>query len=78
MEAIVGRIALALFTIYLVNLGLYTFFALAVNSKSGCPLGEVEEHRLNMELDIQSLFRLHVHSCSHWLSPRNPPPPPRM
>jgi hypothetical protein len=29
-------------------------------------------HRLNMELDIQSLFELHVHSCTHWL---NPPPP---
>ncbi len=26
-------------------------------------------HRLNMELD------LHVHSCTHWLRPRNPPPP---
>ncbi len=29
-------------------------------------------HRLNMELDLQSLFELHVHSCTHWL---NPPPP---
>jgi hypothetical protein len=25
-----------------------------------------------MELDLQSLFGLHVHSCSHWLRPRNP------
>jgi hypothetical protein len=25
-------------------------------------------HRLNMELDLQSLFGLHVHSCSHWLT----------
>ncbi len=32
-------------------------------------------HRLNMELDLQSLFGLHVHSCTHCLSPRNPPPP---
>ncbi len=24
-------------------------------------------HTLNMKLDLQSLFRLHVHSCSHWL-----------
>ncbi len=32
-------------------------------------------HRLNMELDLQSLFRLHVHSCIHWLWPRNLPPP---
>jgi hypothetical protein len=22
-----------------------------------------------------SLFWLHVHSCTHWLRPRNPPPP---
>jgi hypothetical protein len=24
-------------------------------------------HRLNIELDLQSLFGLHVHSCTHWL-----------
>ncbi len=29
-----------------------------------------------MELDLQSLFGLHVYSCTHWLRPRNPPPPP--
>ncbi len=23
---------------------------------------------LNLELDLQSLFRLHVHSCTHWRS----------
>jgi hypothetical protein len=23
-------------------------------------------HRLNMQLDLQSLYRLHVHSCTHW------------
>jgi hypothetical protein len=36
-------------------------------------------HRLNMELDLQSLFGLNVvHSCTHWLGPRYPltPPPP--
>jgi hypothetical protein len=27
-----------------------------------------------MELDLQSLFDLHVHSCTHWLRPRNPLP----
>jgi hypothetical protein len=26
-------------------------------------------HRLNMALDLQSLFGLHVQSCTHWLSP---------
>jgi hypothetical protein len=30
---------------------------------------KIEVHRLNMELDLQSLFGLHVHSCTHWLSP---------
>jgi hypothetical protein len=37
-------------------------------------------HRFNMEVDLQSLFGLHVtcdvHSCTHWLRPRTPPPPP--
>ncbi len=27
-----------------------------------------------MKLDLQSLFGLHVHSCTHWLRPRNPLP----
>jgi hypothetical protein len=30
-----------------------------------------EEHRLKMELNLQSLFGLYVHSCTHWLRPRN-------
>jgi hypothetical protein len=30
--------------------------------------------KVNMELDLQSLFGLHVHSFSHWLRPRTPPP----
>ncbi len=29
-----------------------------------------------MELDLQSLFGLHVHSCTHWLGPRNTTPRP--
>ncbi len=28
-----------------------------------------------MELDLQNLFGLHVHSYSHWLRPAAPPPP---
>jgi hypothetical protein len=32
-----------------------------------------QTHRLNIELDRQSLFELRVHSCTHW--PRPPPPP---
>ncbi len=37
--------------------------------------GEGLHHRLNVELDIQSLFGPHVHSCTHWPIPRTPPPP---
>jgi hypothetical protein len=33
------------------------------------------DHRLNKELELQSLFGLRVHSCTHWLRHRNPPPP---
>jgi hypothetical protein len=29
-------------------------------------------HRLNMELDPQSLFGLHVHRCTDWLRPATP------
>ncbi len=32
-------------------------------------------HRLNIELDLQSLCGLHVYSWNHWLRPRNLPPP---
>jgi hypothetical protein len=32
------------------------------------------DHRLNKELDLQSLFGLHVHGFTYWLRPRNPPP----
>jgi hypothetical protein len=32
-------------------------------------LRESGRHRLNMELDLKSLFGLHVHSCTHWLRP---------
>ncbi len=34
-----------------------------------------DKHRLNMELVPQNLFGLHVHSCTHWLRPRNSPFP---
>jgi hypothetical protein len=30
---------------------------------------------LNMELDLESVFGLHVPSCTHWLRPRNLHPP---
>jgi hypothetical protein len=28
-----------------------------------------------MDLDLHCLFGLHVFCCTHWLRPRNPPPP---
>ncbi len=31
-----------------------------------------------MELDRQSLFGLYVHSCTHWLRPATPTPPPHL
>jgi hypothetical protein len=34
------------------------------------------KHRSNMEVDLQSLFGLNVHTCTHWLRPRCSPPPP--
>jgi hypothetical protein len=34
-------------------------------------------HRSTMELDLQSLFRLHVHSCTQ-LRPRSSPLPPHL
>jgi hypothetical protein len=34
-------------------------------------------HRLNMELDLQSIFELCMYSCTHRLRCRNPTPPPR-
>ncbi len=38
---------------------------------------DISLHRVNMEVDFQSLFLSRdLHSCSHWLRPRTPPPPP--
>jgi hypothetical protein len=39
------------------------------------------KHRLNMNVDLQSLFwsmSRDVPSCTHWLSPRNPQNPPHL
>ncbi len=36
--------------------------------------GETIKHRFYMELDLQSLLGLHVHSCTHWLRPIIPFP----
>ncbi len=37
-----------------------------------CLEADSKSHRLNMELDLQSLFELHVYSCIPWLRPRLP------
>ncbi len=36
------------------------------------------EHKLNMEQDLQSLFGLHVYSCTHWPRPRDSTLSPRI
>jgi hypothetical protein len=36
--------------------------------------GDHIRHRFYMELVLQSLFGLHVHSCTYWLRPLIPPP----
>jgi hypothetical protein len=33
--------------------------------------------RLNMKLDLQKFTWATVYSCTHWLRPHNPPPPPQ-
>jgi hypothetical protein len=35
-------------------------------------------HWLNMALDLQGLYGLHVHSCTHWIRPRNSLDTPRI
>jgi hypothetical protein len=39
---------------------------------------ESARNKLNMELDLQSLFGLHAYSCTHRLRPRNSPLPPHL
>jgi hypothetical protein len=50
----------------------FSFLAPVVKSAERIPIG------LNMELDLQILFGLHVYSCNHWLRHRNLPPSPRI
>ncbi len=52
----------------------YIFCIILKNSKFADTLAEALYQRLNMELDLQSLFGLHMHSRTHWLRLRNPPP----
>jgi hypothetical protein len=43
-------------------------------AEGNIPISVPSTNRLNMELDLQSLFWLHVHICTHCLRPRNLPP----
>jgi hypothetical protein len=43
---------------------------------TGFTLYNAVNYRINMELDRQSLFGLHMHNCTHWLRARKPPQPP--
>jgi hypothetical protein len=47
-----------------------TLYFLTTLRKSKSP------NTIGMELDLQSIFGLQVHRCTHWLRPRNPNPPP--
>jgi hypothetical protein len=51
---------------------------LACGGGGGGPSADGTDHRLNMELDLQSLFGIHVHSYTHcrWLRPHKPQLPP--
>jgi hypothetical protein len=54
-------------------------YAYILLTSNGLLHSERFNHRLNMELDLQSLFGLHcmsrdAHSCTHWLRPRTPLP----
>ncbi len=64
---------------YLNGLGCRSLFlpfsAVSFSSLYRWKMAECYWHRLNMELDLHSLFGLHVYSCTHWLRLRNPPPP---
>ncbi len=48
--------------------------------EEGCDLGKGSIHRLNMEVDLQSLFGLHVTWCAqlYWLAETLQLPPPRI
>jgi hypothetical protein len=50
----------------------YLFIIFSIGSLQ-CALATC--HWLNMELDLQSLFGLHVHCRTHLLKPSNPLPP---
>jgi hypothetical protein len=49
----------------------------SVETKYPKPYQDCLVHRLNMELDLQSLFHIWApaYSCTHWLRPRNSPLP---
>ncbi len=59
---------------FLYDVSLEWFFPWTNASPGRCvPVRSI--HGINMELDLQTVFGLHVHSCTHRLRP--PPPPHR-
>ncbi len=47
-----------------------------MRQRAECKANRPTESKQNIELNLQSLFGLHVYSCTHWLRPHNTPPIP--
>jgi hypothetical protein len=76
--AIYKRTCLTLcYIIYCTKCTTVTVSCILHEPKFGDDTLNISYHRLNMDLDLQSLFGLHVHRCTHWPRPLNPPPPPK-
>ncbi len=52
----------------------FNWFVTVCRIYTNIVLYTVRQHRLNTEIDLQSLFGLHVHSGTHWLRLCNLPP----
>jgi hypothetical protein len=66
-----------LFTVYSVHCT--SFYGLEDLITGRCnPLAIGAGHRLSMELVYLGSMSRDVHSCTHWLRPRNPSPSPRV
>jgi hypothetical protein len=68
LTVFVGNLSLLKFSVFQIPLSLKLYLSpllfMTIN------------HRLKIELDLQSLFGFHVHICTHWLRPATATPPP--
>ncbi len=65
-----------LFAVLCTDLNIFTVFSIFLGLAATVARSALlyRGHRLDIEVDLQSLFGLH-HSCTPWLRPRNSPPP---